>query len=102
MVTPEERERAYELERQKGLRDQQARRADASAAYEEAYKQAYEFGLVGGPIQLLEELLGLETTPFEQLETLKMPELRAINAYLTAKYRNRSKRLVTGDSCQTN
>ena len=79
MVTPEERERAYELERLKGLRDKQAFRADAFAE-----------GVLLGRIEAFESILGLEKTPAEQLEALSWEELRRREAELKAKLANRS------------
>ena len=79
MVTQEERERAYELERLKGLRDEKAGRADAFAE-----------GVLHGRIDVLESVLGLEKTPVEQLEALSWEELRRIEAELKAKLANRS------------
>ena len=79
MVTQEERERAYESERLKGLRDAHARRADAFAE-----------GVLLGRIEAFESVLGLEKTPVEQLEALSWEELRRREAELKAKLANRS------------
>ena len=78
-ITQEERERAYELERLKGLRDEQARRIEA-----------YAEGVLLGRIEAFEAILGLELTPVEQLEVLSWDELRRFESELKAKVANRS------------
>ena len=78
-ITQEERERAYELERLKGLRDEQARRIEAIAE-----------GVLLGRIEAFESILGLELTPVEQLEVLSWDELRRFESELKAKVANRS------------
>ena len=58
--------------------------------YAEEYADGLWIGMVAGPIQLFEELLGLEVTPMDQLKKREMGELLQIEGYLKAKLANRS------------
>ncbi|MFM9959859.1 MAG: hypothetical protein ACKV2Q_01385 [Planctomycetaceae bacterium] len=56
----------------------------------EEYADELWIGMVAGPIQMLEELLGLEVTPMDQLKKREMGELLQIEGYLKSKLANRS------------
>ena len=73
------------------VRDVYDRMADRyGSKYAEEFADGLWMGLVTGPIQLFEELLGLEVTPMDQLENREMGELLQIEGYLKAKLANRS------------
>ncbi len=79
MISLNEADHQRYLSRRKQYLDEQSFRAES-----------YSTGFAVGRIQLLESLLGLESTPSEKLDALQVKELLRIEAELKAKLANRS------------